>query len=123
MAKKVKLTVAERIVALGLLRQFKGDIVQQKDILKDLDNIPLSEDEMKKCGYKEIKEKVKDEKTGEDTEVVTSIVFPDSDKVIIDIELHDGTVEYLTLTIEELSKDKKITLTDQPLVSLLEKIK
>ena len=107
MNKTIKLEVSERIIALGMLRQWKGNLEDLSVVQEDLKQFPFTEKE---------KEDLKIvEKEG-------SIQWR-PDAPAREFTLSKTSADFLTEKIKELSDKKMLSLADGPVVSLNEKLK
>lgn len=112
---KVSLNVGERVMALGIFNQFKGDIVTYKAILDDVKETALTEVEKKEINFRE-----EDGPIGSDGQPVKLIKW--DKQVDKSIDLSSETAKWLKEFITKKSTDKEITLNDAPLVGLLDKL-
>jgi len=106
MNKTIKLEVSERIIALGMLRQWKGNLEDLAIVQEDLKQFPFTEKEKEELGIVE--------KEG-------SIQWrPDAPAK--DFNISKTSVDFLVEKIKELSDKKLLSLADSPVVSLFGKL-
>ena len=113
MAKTVELNIAERLYALGLMNQVKGDRRTVAQV--DLDSIPV--------GFTlEEREKIKLRDVKNDEGKITSIQWEVGKAKDKKIEFSSETVEYLKKILGEKDKAGEFTIADRPAFSLLDKL-
>lgn len=107
MSKTINLEVSERIIALGMLRQWKGNLEDLALIQEDLKQFPFTEKEKEELGIVEKEGSISWKPDAPQKEFVLSKV----------------SVDFLTEKIKELSDKKMLSLADGPVVSLNGKLK
>ena len=105
--KKVSLSIPERFYAISLLNEFKGGYDTLSYILKDSAEVGVSNEEKKEI----------------EMSVDGNTIKWNSEKAIDkEIELHEEVVDYLKGKIDEKSKANELTLADQAVLTLREKL-
>ena len=110
-SKTVSLEVAERIMALGLLRQWKGNLEELTVIQEDIKQLPFSEEEKNEL-------EVRDVKDGDNNSITWKPGAP-----VKNFSFSKVSVDFIVARVKELSDQKKLSLSDGPVVALYEKLK
>lgn len=113
---KLSLTISERVYAIALLNQFKGNIDTLVDILDDIKVTRITEEEWEKA------EKKVNTSVGEEGQPVTSWTWNDEKGGEKEIEVSKSTKEYLVGKIKELDDKGQLTLQDRAAITLLGKL-
>lgn len=108
--KTIELNISERLSAISILNQFKGNLDTLSVILEDIRQFTIEDEEWVKADRKEIV-------SGDNTQWTW-----DNEKGgLKSIELNDQTVKYIKSEIEKRDKAGEFTLQDKPYITLLEK--
>lgn len=108
--KKVSLTISERVKAIEILNQYKGDLNKLSVVLEDIKKVNISEDEWKKA---------KGTETSRDDKGNFTINWSDKDGGEKEIELDGITAEYLVGKISETGKDGGFSVSDSLIGALI----
>ena len=110
---KIKLTVTERLLALGLLNEFKGTLSDMAEITDD-----VKKDSTLAFGEAETKE------LNLTQDVTKNTVTWDLKKAKdVDVELSKTSIDYLLKVIEDKDKAGEFTLNDGAVLLLRDKLK
>jgi len=110
--KTIELNISERLSALSILNQFKGNLETMSIILKDVVKFSITDKDWKLAGKKEVT-------TGENTQWSW-----DNEKGgLKSIELDNVTAKYIVDDIEKRDAANEFTLQDKPYIELLAKLK
>ena len=112
--KTLKLNISERLSALSILNNYKGNLETLSLVLEDIRLFPIDDAEWKKAERKDdtlqegggVRTTWNNEKAG--------------DK---DIEIHQEVAEVLLKDIQDRDKKGEFTLNDKPYITLLAKLK
>jgi len=113
---KLLLSISERLYALLLLNQFKGNLEVLVDVLEDTKKFRITDEEWKKANKQIVTN------TGEDGKPVTSWNWDDEKGGEKEIEITKKGAEYLIENIKESDKNKQFTIQDKAALTLLEKL-
>lgn len=112
--KTLTVTIGERVNGiLPILDECKSGWSLISKILKDVDNIVVSEDEWVKANRQVI---------GPDAEGRVSWKWDEGEETKKDIQLTDEVAEYILKKIEEKGSNNELTIKDRSLISLREKL-
>lgn len=109
---KISLNVSERVFALRLLNDFKGSLEKLAPILEDIQKFSITDEDWQSVERKIVK-------LADDSEQWN---WNDEKAEPKEMEIGNGTVDYLKDTIEKKSKDGEFTLKDKAALSLKEKL-
>lgn len=114
MAKKLNLTVAERLKALNILNDFRGNLLDLSVIIEDVKQFPITPEELEKIGGK----------TSVSEEGRQTLQWDAQKECEIDkeISIQERTVDYIKRTIKEKGEKNELSLNDSALLTLLEKL-
>lgn len=104
---KLKLTVNERFLLIGILNQFKGDLDKLAKILEDLKLLPLSEEEAEKVGLKTENDRVTWHKDQEKEK---------------EIELSSQAIDFVKKFIADKNAKGEFTLAYSSIIELNKKL-
>lgn len=113
---KLLLNISERLFALSLLNQFKGNLETLIDALDDTKKFRVSDEEWEKANRKITT--VKDEKG----EPVTSWTWDDEKGGNKEIEITESTNSYLAEKIKEANENKEFSFQDKAAITLSSKL-
>jgi hypothetical protein len=113
----IKLNISERVYAIALLNQFKGDLSTLVFIIEDLKAMTIPEAEWEKA------ERKISTSVGDDGKPSTSWQWDDIKGGTKEIKCAEQTVKYLIDKIEEKNKAGEFTLVDRAVISLQMKLK
>lgn len=113
---KLSLTVSERIYALALLNQFKGNLETLIDVMEDIKGFRMTDGEWEKA------DKQVNTVMGEDGKPVTSWTWNDDKGGLKEIEIGKTTKDYLVEKIKEANDKGEFTLQDRAAITLSEKL-
>lgn len=108
----IELNISERVAALSILNQFKGNLDRLASILEDIREFSITDSDWKKADKKEFQE-------GESTKWTWDDVKGGLKK----IPLNEDTIKYLIEDIEKRDKAAEFTLSDKAYITLLAKLK
>jgi hypothetical protein len=111
-----KLNLSERLYALNILNQFKGNTETLVDVLEDVKNLSIEEAEW------EMAERKINNFVGEDGKPGTTWAWNDEKGGEKEIEFKKKTSEYLKAKIEEMDKAGEFTFQDKAVITLKEKL-
>lgn len=110
--KTLSLNISERLAALSILNNFKGNLDTLATVLEDIRKFTITEEEWTKADKKEV--------TSGDNTTWTW----DNDKGgPKEIEIAIETRDVILKDIEKRDKDGEFTLQDRPYITLLEKLR
>lgn len=112
----LKLTVSERIYAIALLNQFKGNLDTLVDVLEDIKGFRMTDEEWEKA------DKQVNTVMGEDGKPITSWTWNDEKGGEKEIEITNGSKDYLVEKIKESNDKGEFTLQDRAAISLNTKL-
>ena len=113
---KIKLNISERLFAIKLINEYKGDLETLSHLLEDTKKFSIDEKEWKKANR--TIEVLKNEK-GED---VSQWKWDNESVGEKEIELNTKTLSYLLEAIEKKSTAKELTLADVSAIALKNKL-
>jgi hypothetical protein len=113
---KIKLNISERLFAIKLINEYKGDLETLSHLLEDTKKFSIDEKEWKKANR--TIEVLKNEK-GED---VSQWKWDNESAGEKEIELNTKTLSYLLEAIEKKSTAKELTLADVSAIALKNKL-
>jgi len=113
---KLLLNISERLYALALLNQFKGNIETMVDILEDVKGFKISDDDWVKA------EKQVVPTTDKDGNPASSWQWNDEKGGDKEIEIAKSTKDYLTAKIKELNDKGELTFQDRAVITLSGKL-
>jgi len=113
---KIDLNVSERLFAIGILNQFKGNYETLSFILTDIKELVITD---KDWGKAERKVNITKDDKGKE---MTSWTWNDDKGGVKSIELSPRVVEYLISDIETKNKAGEFTLQDKAVITLNEKL-
>ena len=113
---KFKLNISERLFAIKLINEYKGDLETLSHLLEDTKKFSIDEKEWKKANR--TIEVLKNEK-GED---VSQWKWDNESAGEKEIELNTKTLSYLLEAIEKKSTAKELTLADVSAIALKNKL-
>lgn len=109
--KEVVLSIAERLLLIGVFNSVKGDVVTLRAVLEDVKDVAIGDEEKKEINLREVKDA--DGK-------VTSLAWDKSEEKTV--KLSESTVKFVLDFIKSKSDSKELTLADQPLLLIEEKL-
>ena len=113
---KIKLNISERLFAIKLINEYKGDLETLSHLLEDTKKFSIDEKEWEKANR--TIEVLKNEK-GED---VSQWKWDNESAGEKEIELNTKTLSYLLEAIEKKSTAKELTLADVSAIALKNKL-
>lgn len=116
MTKKIKLNLSERIFAINILNQFKGDHETLAFILDDIKEFAITEEDWKK-GERKI-----ETTPNEKGEPMTTWLWNDEKGGEKEIAITDRVADYIMKKIGEKDKAGEFTLQDKAVISLSKKL-
>lgn len=114
-AKKIDLTIGERLAALKVFDAFQGSMITMRSILDDVKQLPVTDEEW--AAAELVKTPVKGTNGQPDSEQ-----WKWNDKELKTVELQTESVDYLKAQIKAKSDAGEVTLADIALVSLNDKL-
>jgi len=113
---KLFLTVSERIYALALLNQFKGNLETLIDVIEDVKGFRMTDEEWAKA------DKQVNTVMGEDGKPITSWTWNDEKGGEKGIEITKATKDFLTEKIKEANDKGQFTFQDRAAITLSDKL-
>ena len=113
---KVKLNISERLFAIKLINEFKGDLETLSHLMEDTKQFSIDEKEWKKAG------RTIETLTNEKGEPVSQWKWDNELAGDKEIELNTKTLSYLLEAIEKKSTAKEMTLADVSAIALKNKL-
>jgi hypothetical protein len=113
---KLSLTISERIYALAILNQFKGNLETMVDIMEDIKGFRITNEEWEKSD-----KKVNTVMDGEG-KPITSWTWDDEKGGLKEIEATKTTTDYLIGKIKESNDKGEFTLQDRAAITLNDKL-
>lgn len=104
---KLLLNTSERILTIGILNQFKGDLNKLTEIMFDLKSLNLQPEEIEELGIKN------------DGNAITWSKDKDTEK---EFELSDVAIEWMKKFIQEKNEKGEFTLSDVAIIELNKKL-
>ncbi len=105
---KVNLTIEERIITLGILNQFKGNLLDVKIVSDCLPAISMDKAEQEEVEYKVIEGQ--------------SITWNSAKAKDKEVELPEQAVNFILKIIDDKDEKQEFTLADKSLLSIKEKL-
>lgn len=112
MTKVIQVNISERLAALSILNQFKGNLDTLALILEDIKNFPITEEEWEKADKKEV--------TNGDN---VSWTWDNEKAGLKEIALDSKTAEYLLQDINKRDAAGEFSIQDKPYITLRDKLK
>lgn len=112
MAKKVTLSVGERVYSVNLFNEYKGNLEGLAQILEDVKLIAIDPKEKEKIGYKVVEK-------GNGQATLTWDPKKSKDK---EFELSDTGIKYLVDTLNKKDEKGEFTIADSGIMELKEKL-
>jgi len=112
----IKLTISERLYALALLNQFKGNLDTLVDILEDVKGLRITDEEWEKA------EKQVNPGIDNDGNPNTTWTWNDEKGGEKEIEIAKTTKDYLAEKIKEANDKGLFTIQDKAALTLREKL-
>jgi hypothetical protein len=113
---KIKLNISERLFAIKLINEYKGDLETLSHLMEDVKQFSIDDKDWKKAGR--TIEVLKNEK-GED---VSQWKWDNEKAGEKEIELNTKTLQYLLDAIQKKSDSKEFTLADVSAIALKNKL-
>jgi hypothetical protein len=113
---KISLIVSERIYALALLNQFKGNLETLVDVLEDIKEFRMTEEDWERA------DKQVNTVIGDDGKPITSWTWNDEKGGEKEIEITNATKDYLIGRIKEANDKEEFSLQDKAAITLSEKL-
>jgi len=113
---KVKLNISERLFAIKLINEFKGDLETLSHLMEGTKAFSIDEKEWKKAG------RTIETLTNEKGEPVSQWKWDNELAGDKEIELNTKTLSYLLEAIEKKSTAKEMTLADVSAIALKNKL-
>ena len=112
MNKKLELNISERLAAISILNEFKGNLDTLSVILEDIRKFPVSDEDWTKAERKETK-----------TEDRTTLTWDNDKGGLKKIEIDALTSEYIIKDIEKRDAAGEFGLNDRSYITLKAKLK
>jgi len=113
---KLNLSISERMYALVILNQFKGNLDELVGIMEDIKGFRIADEEWTKA------DKQVNTIMGEDGKPITSWTWNDEKGGGKEIEISKATKEYLVGKVKEFNDKGQFTLQDKAVITLSSKL-
>src|SRR3990167_9827930 len=110
--KTLDLNISERVFALGILNDFKGNLETMAVLVKDVPQISISNEDWETAGKTETK----------NADGSVSWQWNDEKGGLKTVEVDKKTIDYILRKIQEKNKSGEFSFRDKAVISLNEKL-